>query len=156
MSVFPHRAMAVVTVAVLALSGCAAAGDFGAPGTTGPDPIAFPECKDTSYDFVGRGTLAGLGLDTATPVEPPTPHQPAMIWVTHNLKPWGHGEPGGPVDMTRMLCFEFADGSGGSEWPVDAAWQPPGSHVIPALERDAADRMNAILSTRTQARPRGT
>ena len=30
------------------------------------------------------------------------------------------------------------------------------SHVIPALERDAADRMNVILTTRMNARPRGT
>ncbi len=29
-----------------------------------------------------------------------------------------------------MLCFEFDDGSGGSEWPVDPAWQPPGG--VPA------------------------
>jgi hypothetical protein len=28
-----------------------------------------------------------------------------------------------------MLCFEFDDGSGGSEWPVNAAWQPPGIDV---------------------------
>jgi hypothetical protein len=26
-----------------------------------------------------------------------------------------------------MLCFEFADGSGGTDWPVDAAWRPPGA-----------------------------
>jgi len=80
-----------------------------------------------SYDFVGEGTLAGLGLDTATPVRPPNPNQPAMIWVTHDLLPHDAGEPGGQVEMTRMLCFEFADGSGGSEWPVDPGWQPPGS-----------------------------
>jgi hypothetical protein len=24
-----------------------------------------------------------------------------------------------------MLCFEFDDGSGGSQWPVDEAWLPP-------------------------------
>ncbi len=27
--------------------------------------------------------------------------------------------------MVRMLCFEFPDGSGGSEWPVDPDWRPP-------------------------------
>lgn len=118
--------MPVVTVAVLALTGCAALADLGAPRATGPHPRGFPECRDESYDFVGEGTLAGLGLDTATPVRPPDPNQPAMIWVTHELRPWDKGEPGGPVEMTRMLCFEFADGTGGSEWPVDAAWQPPG------------------------------
>jgi hypothetical protein len=50
-----------------------------------------------------------------------------MIWVTHDLLPYDPGEPGGEVEMTRMLCFEFEDGSGGSEWPVDEAWQPPGA-----------------------------
>jgi hypothetical protein len=48
-----------------------------------------------------------------------------MIWVTHDLKAYDRGEPGGPVEMTRMMCFEFDDGTGGSEWPVDADWQPP-------------------------------
>jgi hypothetical protein len=34
-----------------------------------------------------------------------------------------------------MLCFEFDDGSGGSHWPVNAAWQPPGA---------AADHLAAV------------
>ena len=51
-----------------------------------------------------------------------------MIWVTADLLPFDHGAPGGgDVEMTRMLCFDFDDGSGGAEWPVDAAWQAPGS-----------------------------
>ena len=37
-----------------------------------------------------------------------------MIWVTRDLMPHDSGPPGGPVVFTRMLCFEFADGSGGS------------------------------------------
>ena len=53
------------------------------------------------------------------------PHRDAMIWVTHDLKEYDRGEPGGPVELVRMLCFEFDDGSGGSEWPVDPGWQPP-------------------------------
>jgi hypothetical protein len=48
-----------------------------------------------------------------------------MIWVTHDLLPHDFGAPGGPVEMTRMLCFEFADGSGGSGWPVDEACSRP-------------------------------
>ena len=48
-----------------------------------------------------------------------------MIWVTHDLKPHDLGAPGGEVEMVRMLCFEFPDGSGGSEWPVDPDWRPP-------------------------------
>lgn len=50
---------------------------------------------------------------------------PGMIWVTHDLKPRDFGAPGGEVEMVRMLCFEFPDGSGGSEWPVHPDWRPP-------------------------------
>ena len=104
--------------------GCTAGIDIGPPRPTGPQS-PFPECQAESYDFVGRGTLAGLGLDTATPVPPPEPHREAMIWVTRDLKEYDRGEPGGPVELIRMLCFEFDDGSGGSEWPVDPDWRPP-------------------------------
>lgn len=109
-------------------NGCSGGIGLGLPlATSGPDPgIDFPECRAESYDFAGEGTLAGLGLDKATPVAPPDPERPAMIWVTHDLKPRDPGPEGGPIEMTRMLCFRFADGSGGSEWPVDPEWQPPG------------------------------
>ena len=52
----------------LALTGCASAADLGAPGATGPDPVGFPECRSESYDFVGRGTLAGLKLGLLRPM----------------------------------------------------------------------------------------
>ena len=84
-----------------------------------------PECQANAYDFVGESTLAALGLQDHVPAELPEPDRPAMIWVTHDLLPHDFGPPGGPVEMTRMLCFEFADGSGGSAWPVDSAWSPP-------------------------------
>lgn len=89
------------------------------------EPAGFPECQADAFDFAGRGTLRGLGLHTATPVTPPDIDRAAMIWVTADLKPHDAGPEGGPVEMTRMLCFEFADGSGGSGWPVDPAWRPP-------------------------------
>lgn len=95
-----------------------------------PEPVtgagsSFPECRANAYDFIGESTLAALGLQDHVPAELPEPERPAMIWVTHDLIPHDFGAPGGPVLMTRMLCFEFADGSGGSGWPVDEAWQPP-------------------------------
>jgi hypothetical protein len=100
--------------------------------TTAPIPAnevgplaAYPECQSEAFDFVGRGTLRALGLHTVTPVPPPDIDRAAMIWVTHDLMPHDFGPPGGPVEMTRMLCFEFADGSGGSGWPVDSTWRPP-------------------------------
>jgi hypothetical protein len=48
-----------------------------------------------------------------------------MIWVTHDLLPFDPGEAGGQVEMTRMLCFEFDDGSGGTDWPVNPEWRAP-------------------------------
>ena len=100
----------------------------------GPAPLGDPTCLAESYDFVGEATLAGLGLEGAVPAELPTPNQPAMIWVTADLQPHDAGPEGGPVEMTRMLCFEFADGSGGSAWPVDPDWQPPGAAELTAPE----------------------
>ena len=114
---------------VLSVAGCAVALDLGASRANGPAPVNFPECRAESYDFVGEGTLRELGLDVATPVPPPNPGAVAMIWVTHDLKPYDEGAPGGPVEQVRMLCFEFRDGSGGSEWPVDPTWQPPAAQL---------------------------
>jgi hypothetical protein len=86
---------------------------------------SFPECAGATYDFVGESTLAALNIQAHVPAPLPNPGRPAMIWVTHDLRPHDFGPPGGAILMTRMLCFEFADGSGGSGWPVDEAWQPP-------------------------------
>lgn len=96
-----------------------------APVANPAAPASFPECQADEFDFAGEGTLRGLGLHTATPVPPPDIDRVAMIWVTRDLMPRDIGPEGGPVAMTRMLCFEFADGSGGSGWPVDPTWRPP-------------------------------
>ena len=92
---------------------------------SGQAPAGFPECQAEAFDFAGRGTLRGLRLDEATPVPPPYIDRVGMIWVTHDLMPHDFGPPGGQVEMTLMLCFEFADGSGGSGWRVDPTWRPP-------------------------------
>jgi hypothetical protein len=142
-----HRVgIALACVLATAVPGCASVVDIRAPAVAdGPAaPASFAECQAESYDFVGDGTLAGLGLDTATPVPPPDPGRPAMIWVTHDLLPYDRGEPGGPVEMVRMLCFEFADGSGGSGWPVDPAWQPPGAAAA-SSQGEAPDTMPLTL-----------
>jgi hypothetical protein len=131
------RPTLVVPLAML-LAGCAGLTDVVGPAGPaqwdGPAPMGDPTCVAESYDFVGEGTLAGLGLDVAVPVPPPEPNRRAMIWVTHDPKPFDRGAEGGPVEMTRMLCFEFADGGGGSEWPVDDAWRPPGQAAPIAAE----------------------
>jgi hypothetical protein len=88
-------------------------------------PVPFPECVADTYEFVGESTFSALGLLDALPAEPPTPDRVAMIWITRDRLPFDPGEPGGGVQMTRMMCYEFPDGSGGSEWPVDDAWRLP-------------------------------
>ena len=82
-------------------------GGIEAPGGAPPPE----ECEADSYLFAGRGTFADLGLQPYVPAPLPDPERPAMIWIT-----------GGTV---HMMCFEFEDGSGGTEWPVDSGWQPP-------------------------------
>lgn len=118
---------AVLLIAALAACDVGVVGAV--PAEEAPAPIGFPECEAEAYDFAGRGTLRQLGLDKATPVAPPEPDRVAMIWVTHDLKPRDFGPPGGAVEMVRMLCFEFPDGSGGSEWPVDHDWRPPSAQA---------------------------
>jgi len=109
------------------------------------EPAGFPECQADAFDFVGRGTLRELGLHTATPVPPPDIDRVAMIWVTRDLMPHDVGPPGGPVEMTRMLCFEFADGSGGSGWPVDPTWRPPAAGPAARENASAVSPSPAIL-----------
>lgn len=58
--------------------------------------------------------------------------------MTRDLMPHDLGAPGGAVEMTRMLCFESPDGSGGSGWPVDPAWRPPSTDGQ-AASGDATD-----------------
>jgi hypothetical protein len=136
------RRHAVWLVCLLGITaGCSAAIDptppapepepVSTPPAPQPEPGAgrgssFPECAGATYDFVGQSTLAALNIQGHVPAQLPEPGRPAMIWVTHDLRPHDFGPPGGPVLMTRMLCFEFADGTGGSGWPVDEAWRPPG------------------------------
>ena len=108
--------------AALSLAACGISISFDSGRATGPVPVGFPECVSESYDFVGEGTLAALGLQAAVPAPLPQPDRVGMIWVTH-VERSGENAP------ARQLCFEFPDGSGGSGWPVDASWQPPGSSL---------------------------
>ncbi|MGZ8475606.1 MAG: hypothetical protein ACXWWQ_05195 [Candidatus Limnocylindria bacterium] len=113
---------------IMLLAGCAELTVFGEGPQQweGPAPLGDTQCLAESYDFVGEATLAGLGLQGAVPAELPEPNRAAMIWVTHDPVAQDLGAPGGALEMSRVLCFEFADGSGGSGWPVDPGWQPPG------------------------------
>ncbi len=112
--------MALIPSILAVLGGCAAIPGPGIDVADAGNPV--PECRADTYAFAGRGTLAGLGLVGQSAAELPEPNRPAMIWVTRDPVPFDAAAPEG----SRMLCFEFDDGSGGSEWPVNAGWQPPG------------------------------
>lgn len=88
----------------------------------------FPDCAADVYAFAGRGTLRGLGLVGHSVTELPEPDREAMIWVTADRRAFADA-PDGAAERARMLCFAFGDGSGGSEWPIDDAWVPPGASV---------------------------
>ncbi len=108
------------------LAGCTAIPGLGLDPPEAVVAAPFPECQAHHYAFAGSGTLAGVGLVGQSAAELPEPNRPAMIWVTRDAVPFDAAPPGG----SRMLCFKFDDGSGGSEWPVDPTWQPPGG--VPA------------------------
>ena len=118
------------------LGGCAAIPGLApdAPADAVPAP-PFEECRVASYAFAGRSTFTELGLVGQSAAELPDPDQPAMIWVTRDPVPFDAAAPGG----SRMLCFEFDDGTGGSEWPVNAAWQPPGAAAAGHVTADSPD-----------------
>jgi hypothetical protein len=98
-----------VLSAVLLIAGC---GLWPQVPVADDVPMGDPACRAERYLFAGRGTLADLGLVGQSAAPLPDPERPAMIWVTED----------------HTLCFEFEDGSGGSDWPVDEAWQPPGAN----------------------------
>lgn len=114
--------MALLSGILIVIGGCAVTSNLGVDAVDTDIP-PFPECRADSYAFAGRGTFAALGLVGQSAATLPEPNRPASIWVTRDPVPFDAAAPGG----SRMLCFEFDDGSGGSEWPVNAAWQPPGA-----------------------------
>ena len=123
------RVRAALLSSILAvLSGCPAISGPGVDAADAGSPLS--ECKADTYAFAGRSTFAELGLVGQSAAVLPDPDRPAMIWVTQDPVPFDAAAPEG----SRMLCFEFDDGSGGSEWPVNAAWQPPGAHADAPVE----------------------
>lgn len=123
---------AALGIILVILGGCAA---IAGPEVDAPDPGSpLAECRADSYAFAGRGTFAELGLVGRSAAELPEPDRPATIWVTRDLVPFDAAAPEG----SRMLCFEFDDGSGGSHWPVDATWQPPGAAADPPASTNYA------------------
>jgi hypothetical protein len=134
------RGLVGIAVA-LVIGGCAT--DLGinlgvTRAVSGPAP-PFGDCMAESYVFIGETSLAALGLDQGvTPVPPPDAGRIGMIWVTGPI-PYDAGPPGGPVEMKRSFCVEFADGSGMSAWPIDDTWQLPPAFGGVAAEDVATD-----------------
>ena len=109
-----------------------------APGTINAADVPappFPECVADEYAYVGRTTMAELGVSRPSGRPPPDANRVGMIWITADRRLNG-GEPGGPV-VARMLCIEFGDDGGDisamTDFPVVDSWQPPGSVGLPAV-----------------------
>jgi hypothetical protein len=97
-----------------------------------------------------RTSVANRHHTSSAKAELPDPDRRAMIWVTHDLKRYDSGEPGGLFEMLRMLCFGFADGSGGSAWPIDPTWKPPVSEIDQNAGRRPC-RVTSLLAALTAA-----
>ena len=94
-------------------------------GVAQPDGVApFPECDNVELAFFGETTLAAIGLDEM--VGPQEAGRVATVWVTAvPVQMGGPGmAPGGAPPAERMVCAQWADGSG-MAGPVPAGWEPP-------------------------------
>ena len=114
------RRLPAAVVAAIALTACGSlipAADAGEP--------PFPECEADAYAFIGETSLAELGLREQWPE---AAGRVGEVWVTAGPPdpaawPMPPGAP--PIDQ-RVICVEFADGSG-MAGPIDDAWRPPGA-----------------------------
>lgn len=119
------RPTLVAIALIVGLAGCGVA----QPANLSPE---FTECgQTTNFAFVGETSLSAIGLGDAGPDS----SRVGMVWVTADAIPMG-GAPmplgGGPEpEPMRMVCVEWADGSGMS-MSIDAGWQPPFAGMDPA------------------------
>ena len=116
----------ILAMASAALMSACAAG-IGVEGGAAGRPAPFPECGAGPYAFVGRTTLAAIGISSGGGDS----GRVGTIWVTAEPvdpdllgQPMAPGEPAPP--RTRWVCVEWPDTSGMS-MPVDDGWEPPGS-----------------------------
>lgn len=119
---------AVLTAAVMLLApACATV----LPAAEAVDPPPFPECDVDAFAFSGETSLVALGLADLFPDQA---SRTGEIWVTAKPNPGAFDMPPGmaPMDQ-RLICVEFADGSG-MVGPIDDAWQPPGNELLDVTE----------------------
>jgi hypothetical protein len=116
-----------ITIALAVLCLSTACAIVPSAGVAGPD-APFPECQADRYAFVGESSLAALGVNT---FDGPDANRVGSVWITAEEVAVDIGPapvPGGEPfvqEPSRMVCVEFADGSGMSG-PIDDGWQPPG------------------------------
>lgn len=100
-------------VVALLLTACAG------PMPTEPPP---PPCDATTdFSFVGRTSMAALGL--SDPMDPEA-GRVGMAWVTRGPVAWGPPGNAPADDMMRAACMSWEDGSGMGQ-SIDDSWQPP-------------------------------
>ena len=126
------------------LSACAAAG-VGVDAVGVDRPAPFPECGTGPYAFVGRSTLAAIGISSTGEAEA---GRTGTIWVTAEPvdpdlvgQPMAPGEPVAPP--ARWVCVEWPDGSG-MAMPIDDGWEPPGSVLGAEGSSDPAPPIGAL------------
>jgi hypothetical protein len=138
------RSIAAVTL-LAALSACATVvqieAERAAPMPAAPIPLPapgfgvdlpmFPECENAGeLAFAGEATLSAIGLGD---VGGPDADKPGMIWVTADpvAMPVPPGFGAEEMPMQRMVCVQWADGSGMST-NVPDGWQLPADFAQPA------------------------
>ena len=138
--------IALLLAACTQVSGPAVPG-MPAPGMPAPGgAVPFPECDTAEYAFSGVSTLAALGMDEFA--GGPDASRPGMIWVTANpVDQTGMFPPGEAPPPSRMVCVQWADGSGMSG-PVPVGWEPPeGPGVtIAGTDTDGAGLPLAVIA----------
>jgi hypothetical protein len=112
----------------------------------GPQPNIGMGCDQAQqFTFTGRTSLDALGLNEFG--GGPDNGRIGMIWVTAEKVQMDVGPmPAGavPPEPTRMVCVEWADGSG-MAGPVDDNWQPPVTSEPPASSLSIAPIVVAVM-----------
>lgn len=131
-------------VALMALLGaCQSIG-----GAAVADPaIAGMGCEQSeTFLFSGETSLAAIGLGDDFGAGPDA-QRIGMIWVTAepvNMMGPGPPPPGMEVQLERMVCVQWQDGSG-MAGPLPPDWEPPGTVTLDDAAAAAAREPPLVL-----------